>query len=215
LPAPEPPGRPERPERIGLFGGTFDPPHLGHVAAADAVLEALDLDRLLLVVAHDPWQKSSSRVITPAEDRFAMTQALAEEIPGAEASRLEIDRGGPSYTVMTVEVLRAEAAAAGRPAPQIYLVIGADLAPGLGTWERADELKALVTVAVVSRPTTPTGATPTAPPGWRVQRVDGPLVDVSSSAVRDVLGRGGSVDALVPPSVVRCIRRRTLYAVGR
>jgi nicotinate-nucleotide adenylyltransferase len=212
LPAPEPPGRSER---IGLFGGTFDPPHLGHVAAANAVQEALDLDRLLLVVAHDQWQKSSSRVITPAEDRFAMAQALAEEIPGAEASRLEIDRGGPSYTVMTVEALRAEAAAAGRPTPQIYLVIGADLAPDLGTWERADELRTLVTLAVVSRPTAPTGAVPTAPPGWRVQRVDGPLVDVSSSAVRDVLGRGGPVDALVPPSVVRCIRRRNLYAVDR
>ena len=185
------------------------------MAAANAVQEALDLDRLLLVVAHDPWQKSSSRVITPAEDRFAMAQALAGEIPGAEASRLEIDRGGPSYTVATVEALRAEAAAAGRPAPEIYLIIGADLTPGLGTWERADELKALVTLAVVSRPTAPTGVAPTAPPGWRVQRVDGPLVDVSSSAVRGMLGRGGAVDDLVPQSVVRCIRRRNLYAVDR
>ena len=67
---------------------------------------ALSLDRLLLVVANDPWQKSSSRSITPAEDRFAMAQALAEGIPGVEASRLEIDRGGPSYTVATVEALR-------------------------------------------------------------------------------------------------------------
>jgi nicotinate-nucleotide adenylyltransferase len=204
-------------ERIGLFGGTFDPPHVGHVAALCAVSEALSLDRLLLVVANDPWQKSSNRAVTPAEHRFAMAQALAEELPGVEASRMEIDRGGPSYTVATVEALRAEAAAAGRPAPQIYLVIGADLLADLGTWERADDLRRMVTLAVVSRPPATTGTAPprTTPPGWRVEWVDGPLVDVSSSAVRDVLERGGAVDDLVPAAVIRCIRRRNLYAVNR
>jgi nicotinate-nucleotide adenylyltransferase len=227
LPTPRPadpdgPGEPgERdgppPERIGLFGGTFDPPHLGHVAALRAVSAALSLDRLLLVVANDPWQKSSSRAVTPAEDRFAMAQALAEGISGVEASRMEIDRGGPSYTVTTVEALRAEAVASGRPAPQIYLVIGADLLADLGTWERADDLREMVTLAVVSRPPTTagTGRPPTAPPGWRLERVDGPLVDVSSSSVRDVLERGGPVDELVPAAVMHCIRRRDLYAVHR
>ena len=181
------------------------------------VTEALSLDRLLLVVANDPWQKSSNRAVTPAEDRFAMAQALAEGLPGVEASRMEIDRGGPSYTVATVEALRAEAAAAGRPAPQIYLVIGADLLADLGTWERADDLRGMVTLAVVSRPPATTGTAPprTAPPGWRVEWVDGPLVDVSSSAVRDVLERGGPVDDLVPAAVIRCIRRRNLYAIDR
>jgi nicotinate-nucleotide adenylyltransferase len=210
--------KPDRPsERIGLFGGTFDPPHVGHVAALGAVSEALAPDRLLLVVANDPWQKSSSRAITPAEDRFAMAQALAEGIPGVEASRMEIDRGGPSYTVTTVETIRAEALASGRPAPQIYLVIGADLLPELGSWERADDLRQMVTLAVVSRPPATDGGAPprTAPPGWKLEWVDGPLVDVSSSAVRQVLERGGPVDESVPPAVMRCIRRRNLYAVGR
>jgi nicotinate-nucleotide adenylyltransferase len=211
LPAPEPA---PAPERIGLFGGTFDPPHVGHVAAARAVQDALHLDRLLLVVANDPWQKSSSRHITPAEDRFAMAQALAEEIPGAEASRLEIDRGGPSYTVMTAEALLAEAAAAGRPPPELFLVVGADLVPGLETWERVGDLRQLVTLAVVSRPPASPAALP-APPGWRVERVGGPLVDVSSSAVRQALRRGAPIESLVPPAVVHCIRRRNLYAVGR
>jgi nicotinate-nucleotide adenylyltransferase len=217
LPTPRPPEPPEPPERIGLFGGTFDPPHLGHVAVLRAVKTALSLDRLLLVVANDPWQKSSSRSITPAEDRFAMAQAMAEGIPGVEASRLEIDRGGPSYTVATVEALRAEAVASGRPRPQIYLVIGADLLPDLDTWERADDLRGMVTLAVVSRPPTSTGAeAPRAtPPGWRLEWVDGPLVDVSSSAVRDALERGGRVDELVPAEVMHCIRRRNLYAVDR
>ena len=98
-----------RPERIGILGGTFDPPHVGHVAAARAVMEQLGLDRLLLVVANDPWQKSGQRAVSPAEDRYALTEALAEEIPGAEASRLEIDRGGPSYSVDTAEEILARA----------------------------------------------------------------------------------------------------------
>jgi nicotinate-nucleotide adenylyltransferase len=207
LPAAEP-----RPERIGLLGGTFDPPHNGHAAAARAVLAALSLDRLLLVVANDPWQKSPTRRITPAEDRLAMAEALAEDIPGAEADRREIDRGGPSFTVVTVEAIRREAAEAGRPAPDLALVVGADLVPELGTWERVEDLKELVTLAVVSRPTT---QRPSAPAGWRIQWVDGPNVNISSSAVREALAEGASIDDMCPAGVVRCIRRRGLYAVGR
>lgn len=214
----------QRSERIGIFGGTFDPPHVGHVAAARAVRGALALDRLLLVVANDPWQKSPGRVITPAEDRFAMAEALSEEIPGAEASRMEIDRGGPSYSVMTVEALVAEAAAGGRAPPEVFLVVGADLLAELESWERVDDLKGLVTLAVVSRPLAePTtgvpqatdGPTLPAPMGWRVRWVDGPLMEVSSSALREVLERGDPVDEFVPAEVIRCIRRRNLYAVGR
>jgi nicotinate-nucleotide adenylyltransferase len=217
-----------RSERVGIFGGTFDPPHIGHVAAARAVTDALALDRLLLVVANDPWQKSSTRSVTPGEDRFAMTESLGQEIPGAEASRMEIDRGGPSYTVETAEALVAQALEAGEAPPEIFLVVGADLVRELGTWERSEDLKRLVTLAVISRPPAPAlaGATRptvdattpmarTVPPGWRVRWIDGPQVDVSSSLVREVLHQGGSIDELVPAGVVRCIRRRNLYAVGR
>jgi nicotinate-nucleotide adenylyltransferase len=198
--------------RIGILGGTFDPPHVGHEAAARAVQGALDLDRLLLMVANDPWQKSPTRPITPAEDRLAMTEALAATIPGAEASRLEIERGGPSYSVDTVGELRDQARAAGHPVPELYLIVGADLVPELGTWERADELARLVTVAVVSRPTTPR---PRPPAGWTMRWVDGPQVDVSSSSVREALAEGAPVDDLVPPAVLQCLTRRNLYAVGR
>jgi len=204
LPAPEAPA----PARIGILGGTFDPPHVGHLAAARAVLDALALDRLLLVVANDPWQKSGARRVTPAEDRFALTAALATEIPRAEASRLEIDRGGPSYSVDTVEEVLAAT-----PAPvDLFLVVGADLAAELNSWHRPDDLKRLVTVAVVSRPA---AAAPVVPPGWRVVRVDGPQVDVSSSEVRERLAGGRPVVGLVPPAVIHCIERRDLYAVGR
>ena len=189
-----------------MLGGTFDPPHVGHVAAARAAMERLGLDRLLLVVANDPWQKSGQREISAAEDRYALTEALARGIPGAEASRLEIDRGGPSYSVDTAEELLA---AAGRPV-ELFLVVGADLVPELGSWHRSADLQRLVTLAVVSRPG---DAVPAVAPGWRVERVDGPQVAISSSEVRDLLASGRSVEGLVPEAVIRCIRRRGMYAV--
>src|SRR6185437_1684705 len=101
---------PIRAERIGLLGGTFDPPHAGHLAAALACRDALALDRLLLVVANHPWQKAPQRRISPAEDRLAMVQAAVDGVPGLEVSRMEIDRGGPSYTIETVDALRQDAA---------------------------------------------------------------------------------------------------------
>ncbi len=197
---------PEAPARIGIFGGTFDPPHSGHVAAARAVSEQLGLDRLLLVVANDPWQKSGERVVSPAEDRYALTEVLAREIPGAEASRLEIERGGPSYSVVTAEEILA---AADGPV-ELYLVIGADLVPELGTWHRAEDLRRLATLAIVSRPT---GPIPDVPPGWRAEWVNGPQVPVSSSQVRELLAEGRPVEGMVPEPVIRCISRRALYAV--
>jgi nicotinate-nucleotide adenylyltransferase len=173
------------------------------------VIDTLGLDRLLLVVANDPWQKSGQRAVSPAEDRYALTEALAAEIPGAEASRLEIERGGLSYSVDTAEELLARAGA--RPL-ELFLVVGADLVPELGSWHRAGDLAGLVTLAVVSRPTADATVTP---PGWRAVRVDGPQVAVSSSQVRDRLAAGEAVDDLVPPEVIRCIRGRGMYAVGR
>src|SRR5579863_7422130 len=109
--------------RIGIFGGTFDPVHVGHLVAATWAREGLGLDRVLLVVANVPWQKAGTRAVTAAEDRFRMVQAAVEGVAGVEASRLEIDRGGPSYTVDTVrELLEAD------PSARPHVIVGADVA---------------------------------------------------------------------------------------
>lgn len=209
MPAPSPsvPG-----QRIGLLGGTFDPPHAGHLAAALACREALDLDRVLLVVANHPWQKAPLRTITPAETRFELVTSAVEGVPGVEASRLEIDRGGPSYTVDTVEELLHEARAAARPAPELFLIVGGDLVESLPTWRRVDELRGLVTLVIVSRPQSPA---PVRPVGWTSELVAGLGVDVSSSQVRSLVGEGRPIRGMVPDAVERCILRRGLYAVRR
>jgi nicotinate-nucleotide adenylyltransferase len=207
----QPAGHPTpRPERVGLLGGTFDPPHCGHVAIATSCVRALELDRVLLVVANEPWQKVPLRSVTPAEDRFAMVEALAPLVPGAEPSRLEIDRGGPSYTADTVDELRADAARRGATL-DLYLIVGSDLVDSLGTWRRVEELRASVTLAVVARPQ----HVARLPPGWKAVLVADDSVDVSSSEVRERLEQGLPVEGLVPPEVIRCIRSRGLYAVSR
>ncbi len=201
-----------RAERLGVLGGTFDPPHVGHLGAARGCLSELGLDRVLFVVANDPWQKSPTRAVTPAADRLAMVEAAVAGVPGLAVSTIELDRGGPSYTVETVEALAAAAGGRGEPAPEQYLIVGADVVATLSTWHRAGELAGLVTLAVVSRPGV---KTPTAVPGWRVVVVSGTEVDLSSSAVRDRAEAGVSLTGLVPPGVEQYIAARDLYAVPR
>src|SRR5271165_2264412 len=203
---------PGRSERLGVLGGTFDPPHRGHLAAAEAARRQLGLDRVLMVVAGDPWQKAPLRSVTPAEDRLAMVAAAVEGHEGLEVSRMEIDRGGPSYTVETVEQLLSEAELRGDPPPEIFVVVGADLVPGLASWERVDDLARLATLAVVTRPQSPE---PDLHGGWRTARVEGGGVDLSSSALRERLEAAEPVGDALPDPVVRCISRRALYAKGR
>src|SRR3954471_23370987 len=94
------------PERLGVFGGRFDPIHVGHLVTAVNVRHSLSLDRVLLVVAHDPWQKAGT-VVTPAADRLAMVAAAVVDVPGLEASDIELRRGDQSYTADTLAELRS------------------------------------------------------------------------------------------------------------
>jgi nicotinate-nucleotide adenylyltransferase len=198
--------------RLGILGGTFDPPHAGHVAAARLCRRQLGLDRVLFVVANDPWQKSPVRPVSPAEDRLAMVTAAVEGVEGAEVSRIELDRGGPSYTIETVEELIGPDPGPGVTPPSLFLIVGADVVDTLPAWHRVDELARLVTLVVVVRP----GASaPGRVPGWELEVIGGSGVDVSSSQVRTLVAEGRSIEDLVPPSVEHCIRRRGLYAVPR
>ena len=196
-----------RPSRIGLFGGTFDPVHTAHLEVAEAVRSALGLDRMLLVVANQPWQKEGERPVTPAEDRFAMVEAALVDHPGLEASRIEIDRGGPSYTIDTVRQLQAA-----DPDAELIVVVGSDVVAGLPTWKDEASLRQEATLAVVTRPGAPLTAPP---PGWRAVDVAVAPLDVSSTGLRDRLEAGEPVDGLVPETVMRCILQRGLYATRR
>src|SRR3954453_22414391 len=106
-------------ERLGIFGGTFDPPHVGHLVAAINVRHALALDRVLLTVAHRPWQKVGARPLSPAADRLAMVAATVAQIDGLEASDLELRRGGDSFTADTVAEL-----VAADPTAELYVIVG-------------------------------------------------------------------------------------------
>ena len=193
--------------KVGILGGTFDPPHLGHLAIATAVRDALDLDEVLLVVANEPWQKVGGRPISPAADRLAMVQEAVAGHQGLRASSVEIERGGPSYTLDTLrELHRSE------PSHSHFLILGADAAGLLHTWHRHEELPGLATLVIVDRP----GAAPEADPlGWEVVHVPGPRLEVSSSMVRTALATGQTVDHLVPAMVLTQIRRSGLYDAGR
>ena len=193
-------------ERLGILGGTFDPVHIGHLVAAVNVRHAMALDRVLLVVANHPWQKSA-RAITPAADRLAVVEAAVAGTEGVEASAIEIDRGGDSYTADTLEQLVEEG-----PDRELFLVVGADVAAELDTWRRTDVVARLATVVVVTRGGRP--AVDVGPP-WRVEQVPIPALEISSSDLRARAADGRPLDHLVPRPAVDCIRERGLYAGGR
>ena len=189
--------------RIGVFGGTFDPPHVGHLVTAVNVRHDLHLDRLLLVVANEPWQKVGSRPITPAADRLAMVEAAVAGVAGLEACALEIGRGGHSYTADTLAELDEL-----HPGAELFLVLGADAATGLPTWERVEEVRARASLVIVDRPGEPP---PVVPDGWDWTHVEVPRLEVSSTDLRDRVADGRPLEYLLPRDVVACVRERHLY----
>jgi nicotinate-nucleotide adenylyltransferase len=204
------------PERIGVFGGTFDPIHVAHVVSAVEARRALSLDRVVLVPAGDPWQKRGS-VTAPAADRLAMVQAAVAGIAGLEASPLEVERSGPSYTYQTLEAMAG-------PERDLFLIVGADVAATMHSWVGVERLPELATLVVVDRAAEPEGvleerpAPAPRPPeekalpaGWKCVRLSIPRLDVSSTDLRARAARGWPLDGLVPPGAVRVITERGLY----
>jgi nicotinate-nucleotide adenylyltransferase len=190
---------------IGILGGTFDPPHVGHLVTAVNVRWSLGLDEVLLVVANEPWQKAHLP-LSPAADRLAMVEAAVDGVDGVSASAIEIERDGVSYTADTLAELARRC-----PGAPLHVVLGSDAAAGLDSWERAEEVRTSASVVVVTRP----GAEQAPlPPGWTARPVEVPRLDVSSTDLRARVVDGRPLDWLVPAPVVSLIRDRGLYAAG-
>ena len=190
--------------RIGLFGGTFDPPHNAHLALATMAMQSLRLDELLWVPTGEPWQKQTRRV-TPAAQREAMVRLAIEGEPRFVLERCEIERSGPSYTLDTVRALQAA-----RPEARWFLIIGEDQYAGLHTWHDWRELLQRVVLAVAARPG------PLARPDAEVLRqphrvVPLPMQDVSATDIRRRAAVGEPFHHLVPPQVARYIDQHALY----
>lgn len=197
-----------RAKRLGVMGGTFDPIHNGHLSVAKQVLDLFELDRVLFVPAGSPWQKEG---FSAAEDRWMMTVLAAASDPRFQASRMEIDRKGPTYTVDTMAMLRDFHG----PDAALYFVAGVDAVLTLGTWHRHDGLAGLCEVIAVPRPGFDPGALRPRD-GWPVVHVASTSeVDVSSTEVRRRAREGVAVDGLVPPAVAAYIREHGLYAAAR
>ena len=188
--------------RIGLFGGTFDPPHVGHLVTAVNVRHALNLDIVILMVANDPWQKSGARDVTTAEDRFAMVEAAVSVVDGVVAGRDEIDRGGPSYTADTLMALAEKHSGA-----ELFTIVGDDAAAGLTSWTRVDQVAEYSQLVVVDRP----GVAVDLPKQFSWLRVESPRLEVSSTDLRSRFSDGRPLDYLVTEPVLRVIEERGLY----
>ncbi|MBU6401272.1 MAG: nicotinate (nicotinamide) nucleotide adenylyltransferase [Verrucomicrobia bacterium] len=189
-------------KRLGLFGGSFDPVHLGHLLVAQAALEELRLDRLFFIPAAQSPFKPGVEPASPQERLRLLRLALAGQ-PACEIDEQEISRGGVSYSIDTVRDYTRRFAGA-----TLFYLIGADHVPQLCKWRAADELAQQVQFVVIPRPGEP--AAPLRPP-FRGPTLRGFPVGISSSEVRERVRTGLPITGLVPPAVAEAIRNQRLY----
>ena len=187
--------------RIGIFGGTFDPPHVGHLLAASDAVEALALDRLLIIPAAEQPLKAGI-VTASAAQRLEMTRRMAGRDPRFEVDPIEIERGGLSFTVDTLRAIRARFAA--DPGLALFLLIGADVLATLPKWREPEALMTLADLVVLTRDRG--GELPPAVQVLKTRRVD-----VSSTEIRARVRDGRSIRAFVPDAVADYIATERLY----
>jgi nicotinate-nucleotide adenylyltransferase len=185
------------------MGGTFDPIHHGHLVAASEVAGLFGLDEVVFVPTGEPWQKSD-QTVSPAEDRYLMTVIATASNPRFSVSRVDIDRGGPTYTFDTLTDLQAQ-----RPGAELFFITGADALAQIMTWRDGARCFELAHFIGVTRPGY-TLADSHLPEGG-VSLVEIPALAISSSDCRDRVGRGMPVWYLVPDGVVQYIEKRGLY----
>lgn len=183
--------------RVGVFGGSFDPVHVGHLAIALAAVQSVPLDRVLFVPARRSPLKDRDPIAGVA-DRVAMLEAAISGENRFALSRVELERDGVSYTVDTLEALRSEG--------DLFLILGSDALAELSRWRRPDRIRELATLLVAARP----GA-PEPDPVHRARAFDAPRLDISSRELRARAARGMSLRYLVPDAVWEHITKRGLY----
>lgn len=192
--------------RIGLYGGSFDPPHMAHLALARLARDRLGLDELRWQPAGQPWQKAG-RLVASGRQRVAMLHLLTQDEPGFVIDTCELDRVGPSYTIDTLREVAAE-----RPDAQLFLVIGADQFARLDTWKDAGDIARLATLAVAAREgqaALPPVNWPGPPLAW--QELPLPRIDISATEVRRRAAAGEPVSPLVGEAVAGYIDQQHLY----
>ena len=200
-------------KRIGILGGTFDPPHFAHLIVAQQAYEELSLDEVLFVPAGVPPHKSKTR--TSVEDRMAMLQLAIEDVPYFTFSRVEVDRPGPHYTIDTVRIIQSQ-----NPAAELFFIMGGDVYRDLPTWDRPQALfdNAKLAVAVMRRPgfgnpDLSLDMHDEVIPELKENAVmlNSPLVEFSSTDIADRLMQGKSVRYMVPESILEYIALNRLY----
>ena len=195
-------------KRVGVFGGTFDPIHSGHIAVALAVRHRLSLEEVLFVVTSDQWLRENPPVAS-AEDRFHMVKLAVDNVVGFTASDVDIVRDGSTYTVDTLSDLREQLGSEA----ELFLIVGADSAVSMDRWIRSEEIGDLASIVAVGRPGQVFNATSLASshPASGAEYVEGPMVDVSATRLRGLLSAGSPIDEFVPGLVPEYIEKQGLY----
>ena len=197
--------------RLGLYGGTFDPIHLGHLVLAEACREACALDRVWFVVAGSPPHKLGER--TPVADRLEMVRIAVAGHPAFEVSEVEAEGPGPHYSFQTLEAIGRD-----RPADELFFLIGADSLADLPTWRRPERIAELATLVVVNRPgfdPAVRAAVPDLGPAARpIRNVTVPPIGIASHDLRRRVAEGRSIRYQVPRGVEAYIAAQALYRRG-
>jgi nicotinate-nucleotide adenylyltransferase len=201
-----------RAARVGILGGTFNPPHVGHLACARQALLELGLDRVLLVPTRIPPHKTAEQDPGP-EHRLQMCRLAAAGEDGVEVCDLELRRPGPSYTVDTLKELHER-----DPGAELSFIVGGDVARTFPEWHEPERILDVARLAVIEREDAGreeiTRALAPLHPGERLRFLNMPPIDISSSMVRDRIREGAAIDDLVPLPVARYIAREGLYREG-
>ena len=194
-------------KKIGIFGGTFDPPHNGHLSLLRHVIKELSLDKVIVTVANEPWQKTSSRRITDRDHRFNMTKFLFEECDDVIVSDIEFRIGGETSTAKTLAELRLE-----YPADEFWLIMGLDSAVNFDTWRRPQSIVEEARVVIVNRPGFMEELLP--PILSSAISIKGVHLDISSEKVRGIFAARGDLSGLIPNSIELYVLQKDLYGQG-